>query len=194
MRAGGPPHEANARGGAAAPNGVPAERHGRTWWRYPAQALLYAAFALFIAYFSTSPRYQHLAPGEALVKLSLTHAGERRQACRERTPEELAKLAPNMRAQTVCPRERAPVSVEVTVDGEPLMSVKAPPSGLASDGPSTVYRRAPIAAGSHRFTARLADAPDGAFRYAGEATVDLAAGHVLVIDFDPARGGFVFRT
>lgn len=188
MRAGGPPHVEQARGGA------PAEPSARTWWRYPAQAVLYAAFALFIAYFSSSPPYRHLDPGEALVKLSLTHAGERRQACRERTPEELAKLAPNMRAQTVCPRERAPIAVEVAVDGVPFLSVKAAPSGLASDGPSTVYRRVPIAAGSHHFTARLADSADGAFRYAGEATIDLAAGHVLVIDFDPTRGGFLFRT
>jgi hypothetical protein len=165
----------------------------RGWWHYPAQAVLYAAFAAVIGYLSTSPRYQHLAPGQALVKLSLTHAGERKEACRERTPEELAKLAPNMRAQTVCPRERAPVAIEVTVDGAALMSVVAAPSGLAKDGPSTVYRRIAIAAGPHRFTARLADAPDGTFRYTGDATIDLAPGHVLVIDFDPA-GGFVFRT
>lgn len=164
------------------------------WWRYPAQALLYAAFAVFIGYFSTSPRYQHLAPGRALVKLSLTHAGERKQACRERTAEELAKLAPNMRAQTVCPRERAPVAVQVSVDGAPLMNVSASPSGLASDGPSTIYRRVVVPAGRHHVTARLADGPDGAFRYAADTTVDLAAGHVLVIDFDPGKGGFVFRT
>jgi hypothetical protein len=99
-----------------------------------------------------------------------------------------------MRAQTVCPRERAPVAVQVSVDGAPLMSVSASPSGLASDGPSTIYRRVVVPAGRHHVTARLADGPDGAFRYAADTTVDLAAGHVLVIDFDPGKGGFVFRT
>ena len=159
--------------------------------RYAAQAVLYAAFVAFIGYFSNSPAYEHLAPGDALLKVSLTHAGARKQACRERTPEELAKLAPNMRAQSVCPRERVPITVEVTLDGAPLFRVVAPPSGLAKDGAATVYRRVPIAAGSHRIGARLADDPSGAFTFSKDATIDLAPGRVVVIDFDPAKGGFV---
>lgn len=162
--------------------------------RYGAQAVLYAAFVAFIGYFSTSPRYTHLPPGDALLKLSFSHAGARKEPCRERTPEELAKLAPNMRAQTVCARERAPVIVEVALDGAPLFSVVAPPSGLAKDGASTVYRRVPVTAGRHRISARLADGPDGAFNYSSDTTVDLAAGRVVVIDFDPTKGGFVFHS
>ena len=47
-------------------------------------------------------------PGEALVKLSFQHAGQRKEACRERSAEELAKLAPNMRAASRLPaRARA---------------------------------------------------------------------------------------
>ena len=105
--------------------------------RYGAQALLYAAFVAVIGYFSTSPAYEHLAPHEALLKLSLTHAGARKEACRQRSAEELAKLAPNMRAQSVCPRERVPVTVEVTLDDVPLFRVVAPPSGFSKDGAST---------------------------------------------------------
>jgi hypothetical protein len=161
--------------------------------RYGAQALLYAAFVAVIGYFSTSPAYEHLAPGVALVKLSLTHAGARKEACRQRSAEELAKLAPNMRAQSVCPRERVPVTVEVTLDGAPLFHVVAPPSGFSKDGASTIYRRVPVAAGRHRIGARLADNPAGAFPFAHDATVDLAPGRVVVIDFDPAQGGFVFH-
>ena len=161
--------------------------------RYGAQALLYAAFVAVIGYFSTSPPYQHLAPGDALLKLSLTHAGARKEACRQRSAEELAKLAPNMRAQSVCPRERVPVTVEVTLDDAPLFRVVAPPSGLSRDGASTIYRRMPITAGRHRIGARLADNPAGEFTFAHAATVDLAPGRVIVIDFDPAQGGFVFR-
>lgn len=161
--------------------------------RYLAQALLYAAFVAVIGYFSSAPRYVHLPPDEALLKLSFSHAGARKVPCRERTPEELAKLAPNMRAQNVCPRERVPVTVEIVLDGAPLLRVVAPPSGFAKDGASTVYRRVPVSAGTHRIVARLADAADGEFNHQGDATVDLAPGHVLVIDFDAARGGFVFR-
>jgi hypothetical protein len=165
----------------------------KTALRYGAQALLYAAFVAVIGYLSTSPAYQHLAPGEALLKLSLTHAGARKEACRQRSAEELAKLAPNMRAQSVCPRERVPVTVEVTLDDAPLFRVVASPSGFSKDGASTIYRRVPVAAGRHRIGARLADNPAGEFTFAHAATVDLVPGRVIVIDFDPAQGGFVFR-
>ena len=155
----------------------------KTALRYGAQALLYAAFVAVIGYLSTSPAYQHLAPGEALLKLSLTHAGARKEACRQRSAEELAKLAPNMRAQSVCPRERVPVTVEVTLDD----------ATTRNRGASTIYRRVPVAAGRHRIGARLADNSAGEFTFAHAATVDLAPGRVIVIDFDPAQGGFVFR-
>ena len=161
--------------------------------RYLAQALLYAAFVAVIGYFSSAPPYMHLRPDEALLKLSFSHAGARKEPCRERTPEELAKLAPNMRAQTVCARERVPVTVEIELDGAPLFRVVAPPSGLARDGASTVYRRVTVPAGTHRIVARLADTPNGEFDHAGDTTVDLAPGHVLVIDFDATGGGFLFR-
>lgn len=166
----------------------------RSALRYLAQAALYAAFVVAVGYFSTSPRYVHLPADQALVKLSFAHAGQRKEPCHERSAEELAKLAPNMRAQTVCPRERLPVTVEVLLDDAPLFSVVAPPIGLAKDGASTVYRRIAIPAGTHRLSARLADGADGAFHYAADATLDIAPGRVVVIDFDAARGGFAFRS
>ena len=157
------------------------------------QVLSYAAFAAFVGYFSASPSYQHLPPGRAVVKLSFQHAGERKEACRERTADELAKLAPNMRAPSVCPRERADVLAQITMNGQPLFDVVAAPTGLSKDGASTVYRRIDVPAGEHRFTAKLADGPDGSFRHVSERTVKLEAGRVLVIDFDPGTGGWLFR-
>ena len=162
--------------------------------RLGAQAVLYAAFAGVVGYFSSSPRYVHLPPGEALIKLSFSHAGARKEACRERSAAELAKLAPNMRAQTVCPRQRVPVIVDIVLDGEPIFNVVAPPSGLAKDGASTVYRRLEVPSGRHHISARLSDVPDGSFNRSGEATIDLAPGHVLVIDFDGEKNEFVFRS
>lgn len=160
---------------------------------YALQAVCYAAFFAVVGYFATSPAYVHLPEGQAVVKLSFQHAGQRKEPCRERSPEELAKLAPNMRAASVCPRERADVSVDVRMDGEPLFVVTAAPTGLSRDGASTVYRRITVPAGRHRFTARLADTADGAFAYTAERTVEIAPGRVLVIDFDASAGGFVFR-
>jgi len=162
------------------------------WRTYPLQALCYAAFVAVVGYFSTSPPYTHLSEGEALVKLSVVHTGQRKEECRERTAEELAKLAPNMRAGTTCPRERVPVAIRIDLDGSPLFDIVAPPRGFARDGASTVYRRVAIPAGCHRIVARLNDTPNAGFAHVSEAELDVAPGRVLVIDFDPAQG-WVFR-
>lgn len=165
-----------------------------SWRSILLQIPAYAAFAAFIGYFSSQPPYRHLGPGEAVVKLSFSHAGERKLECRERSPEELARLAPNMRAKLDCPRERADVRVEVEMDGKVIYRISERPSGLRHDLPSTVYRRLEVPAGRHTFRARLADTASGEFRHQGETTVDLAPGRVLVIDFVAGRGGFLFRS
>jgi hypothetical protein len=104
----------------------------------------------------------------------------------------LARLAPNMRVGTVCPRERSPVSVEIEMDGKPLFAVVAPPTGLSHDGASTVFRRAAIPAGAHSFTARMNDSIVDGHDIIGHHSVDLKPGHILVIDYD-AKDGWVFR-
>ena len=161
--------------------------------RYAAQGVLYGAFVAAVGYFSSAPAYRHIAPDESLVRLSFSHAAQRLQPCHERTPEELAKLAPNMRAQRVCPRERADVTVELEMDGKLLYRIVAAPSGLGRDGAATVYRRLVIGAGPHHFRVRLADDVRGEFSHAAERSIEIGAGRVLLIDFNAAAGGFVFK-
>lgn len=159
-----------------------------------AQGLLYALFALIIGLFSTWPKYRHLAPEQALIKLSFTHHGKLVADCVQRTPEELAKLPPNMRAPMQCQRERSPVTVEVDLDGVPAYRHVAAPSGLSKDGASTVYQRLAVAGGEHRLTVRLKDnARTAGFDYTRDETLMLKAGHVLVIDFDPGLGRISFQ-
>lgn len=160
--------------------------------RYAAQVALYVAFGAALGYFSSYPVFQVLPPGQALVRLSFSHGAQPVAPCHDRTPEELAKLAPNMRVKTVCPRERSPVEVEIEMDGAPLYQITARPAGLKRDGAATVYRRLPVVAGKHVFKARLADGPDGKFTYVAEATIDLEPGKVLLIDFNAGKGGFLF--
>ena len=162
--------------------------------RMAAQLLLHVPLMALIGYFSTQPRFSILGEDQALVRLSLIHAAERKKPCRTRTPEELAKLPPNMRAAQDCPRERAPVLVELEVDGKLVLRREVAPSGLKGDGNATVYHRLPLPAGTHRVVARLSDRASGEFTYHKEATVQLAPGGVLLIDFVAAKGGFVFRT
>jgi len=161
---------------------------------YAGQAVGYAAFCAVLAYFAVRPEWHPIPPDTALVKVSLQHAGQRKEACRERTPEELAKLAPNMRAASVCPRERVPVAVEIALDGRTIVSEVLPPSGLARDGSSTFYRRVAVPAGEHRVVAKLGDSPEPGFGHVKEATVTLAPGAILLLDFDAKSGGWVFRT
>ncbi|MBI2311698.1 MAG: hypothetical protein HYU77_04250 [Betaproteobacteria bacterium] len=161
--------------------------------RFVAQLFLYVPLMVLIGYFSTLPVFVHLPQGQALIRLTFSVAGQRLQECRERSPEELAKLAPNMRAAMDCPRERAPVTVELEMDGKPLYHVVVPPKGLKNDLPSTVYRRLAVLEGSHHFVARLRDRAAGEFNYVQEKTLELRSGDSLVIDFNPAQGGFIFR-
>jgi hypothetical protein len=158
------------------------------------QALLYGAFALAIGVFSSWPPYRHLAPDQALIKLSFSHTGKPVSECKAQTPEELAKLPPNMRAPMKCPRERSPVTVQVDIDGRRVLDRSAPPTGLSRDGASALYERLVVPAGERRIAVALSDdvrAREAAYRH--EATVALAPGQVLVIDFDAEKGGITFQ-
>jgi hypothetical protein len=160
--------------------------------RFAAQLALYVPLMAILAYFSTEPRFSVVGPDQALVRVSLIHATQRREACRERSAEELARLAPNMRAALDCPRERSPLLVEVELDGKLVLRREAQPSGLRRDGNAAVYERLALPAGRHRIVARLRDRPEGGFNYVKDETVELAAGRVLIIDFNAAKGGFAF--
>jgi len=161
--------------------------------RIVAQLLLYLPLMALIGYFSTAPRFAVIAADQALLRVSLIHAAERKQECRKRTPEELAKLPPNMRAALDCPRERAPLLVELEIDGVTVFSRSVAPAGFKRDGAASLYHRLPVAAGRHRVVARLRDRADGPFNYVREETLELSPGGMLLIDFVATKGGFDFR-
>lgn len=158
------------------------------------QVVLYALFAVFIGVFSRWPAYQPLAPGQAMIKLSFSHHGKPVSECRPTNAAELAKLPPNMRAPMSCPRERSPVKVELDVDGVTSYRHVAMPSGLSKDGPSAVYHRLLVPAGSHRLAVRLNDdARKPGFTHVREAGVALKPAQILVIDFDAEKGGITLQ-
>ena len=161
--------------------------------RIAAQLLLYVPLMAIIGYFSAAPKFSPIGASEALLRLSFIHAAQRKAPCRERSAEELAKLAPNMRAALDCPRERAPLLVELELDGKVVLRREVQPAGLKGDRNATVYHRLPVPAGKHRIAVRLRDRPGAGFNYAREETVELAPGRVLLIDFAAAKGGFLFR-
>ncbi len=157
------------------------------------QALAYAAFAAVVGYFSASPRYTHLEPGMGVIRLSFSHAGERRQPCRRYSQEELEQLAPNMRRPLDCQRERVPLRIELELDGEVVYRDLLAPSGLAKDGASTAYRTVAVPAGSHHIAVRMSDSRrENGFDWQHEATVEIAPRQNFVIDFNARTGGFKF--
>lgn len=158
------------------------------------QVVLYALFALAIGVFSQWPPYRHLGSDQALVKLSFTRVGKPVGDCRTLSAAELAKLPPNMRAPTSCPRERSPLTVELDLDGRTVLKRVAPPTGIAKDGAAAVYERLVVPAGEHHLVVRLSDdvrARDAG--YSREARLKLVPGQVLVIDFDAAKGGITLQ-
>ena len=160
--------------------------------RYAGQAAVYALLALAIGGLSSAPSFTYFPAGNALVRLSFAHSAKPRGECHRRTAEELAALPANMRRPFDCPRERLPVHVVLELDGATIFEASLAPTGLWGDGPSMVYRRFEVPAGSHRFVARLRDsARETGYDYEAEEMVDLASGQSFVIDF--GAGGFVFK-
>jgi hypothetical protein len=158
------------------------------------QVVLYGAFAAFIGVFSAWPRYHQLRDDQALIKLSFTHPGQLKSDCRKRTPEELAKLAPNMRAPMECARERSPVDVELALDGQVIARRVVAPSGLSKDGASTVYERFAVRAGEHELTVKLSDSVRvTGFNYTKEQRVRLDPGRILIVDFNAEKGGILIQ-
>ena len=158
------------------------------------QVVLYGAFALAIGVFSQWPPYHHLAPDQALVKMSFVRVGKPVGDCRQLTEEELAKLPPNMRSPTVCPRERSPVTVQLAIDGRQVLDRSVAPTGLSHDGASALYERVVVPAGERLISVRLSDDVRARDKpHLREERVKLAPGQVLVIDFDAEKGGVTFQ-
>lgn len=158
------------------------------------QVLLYGLFALAIGVFSQWPTYHHLAADQALIKLSFTHTGKPISDCRTLSVAELAKLPPNMRAPTRCPRERSPVTVELDIGGRTVLTRSAPPSGLSKDGASAMYERVVVLAGEQHIAVRLNDdARVSGPTHQRQARVTLKPAQVLVIDFDAEKGGITLQ-
>ena len=158
------------------------------------QLVFYLAAGAAVIYFATSPPYDFFPADQAEIKMSFKHSGERIIPCKRLTPEEIAKLPPNERRPTDCPRGRHPLVVEVLVDGEQVFGEALPPSGLFGDGPAKVYARFRVVEGRHVVSVRMRETgTEGGFDFEKTETVDLAPREILVIDFIPAEGGFVFK-
>lgn len=162
--------------------------------RYIGQVTVYAGFAALVWYFSISPPYQPIPPGHAQIKMSFAHGGKPLGGCRDRTSDELSKLAANMRKAQECARQRVPVVVHFGLNNKEVFNASLPPSGIRGDGASKMYEKFIVPAGTHELAFKLRDTErDDGFDYELERTVDLVPGQSFAIDFDAQLGGFVFH-
>lgn len=161
--------------------------------RIAGQAAVLVGLAAFIGWFATRPTYSQLDLDEAMVKLSFSHAAQSLKPCRRYTPEELAKLPFNKRLPTTCERGRWPVYVEFDIDGRRTHEGTYSPAGLWKDGPSTVYARFRVPAGTHDLSVRIRDSGRRAgFDFAASTRVAITPGENFVIDFRGNEGTFSF--
>ncbi len=161
--------------------------------RYFLQAINYTVFMALIWYFASSPSIRLLENDEAMVTLAFSHAGELREPCRTMSAEELAKLPANMRKPQECPRERSPVAVEMSLNGETLYQKTFPPPGLFKDGGVNIYYSGKISAGTHTVEIKLEDnvRQDG-FDYTFKQETNIAPAQILLFDFD-TESGFIAK-
>jgi len=132
----------------------------------------------------------------AVVRLSFTHPGQRKEECHKRTREELQKLAPNMRAPMSCSRERWPLVVDLSIDGENVFHGISIPAGQARDGHSSFYEKFPVTAGRHRIIARIRDRGGetrSEYDYTAEREIDVKATDILMIGFSNSSARIVFE-
>ena len=146
-----------------------------------------------VGIFSVWPGFALLEPGEAIVSLSFSHAGQRVGECRQLTQQELERLAPNMRKPSDCPRERHDVFVSFAVDDAVLYQQTLPPSGIWRDGKSNIYQRLTLDAGEHRFRIVMNDSGTAPVaNHERDLNVTLRPQQNLLISFDGLQQQFVF--
>jgi len=156
--------------------------------------VVYAVFFVSLGVFSVRPRLHVMADDEASVSISFAHAAQRVGECRQLSQEELMALPPNMRTPEDCPRERHPLQIMFVTDDQTLYQATLPPTGLWSDGKSTVYQRIRVSAGTHDFAIRMNDSgTSGSFDFENLSTISLLPGENLVVYFDADSQQFKFH-
>lgn len=157
--------------------------------RYLLQAINYTVFMALIWYFASSPSIRVLAEDEAMLTIAFGHAGETREPCRKLSYDELAKLAPNMRKLDDCPRERSPVVIKASLDGNTIYDQTLQPPGLFKDGSVNVYVSERIPAGEHHFEIKMDDSVRSeGFDHTFEQAINIKPAQILLVNFDSQKG------
>lgn len=157
--------------------------------RYLLQAFNYAIFMALIWYFATSPSIRVIEDDQAMITVAFAHAGQTREECRMLSQEELMKLPPNMRKLDDCPRERSPIIIEATLDGESIYSKTMLPPGIFNDGGVNIFYSSKVPAGKHSFKIKMDDSVrKQGFNHTFEQDINIKPRQILLVEFEPLTG------
>jgi len=162
--------------------------------RIPLQIINYAVFMGLVWYFSINPPFKHLEDDQAMITLAIKHAAQRREECRKMSPEELAKLPPNMRVGMDCPRERSPINLNLTLDGKSVIAKNVKSPGFHKDQTIDIFESIKVPSGKHLLSIKMNDSVrvEGP-TYTHKQDINLEPAQLLVIQFDSAAGKFTLN-
>jgi ferredoxin len=167
-----------------------------------AALLVLAAAAL--AALSAAP-WPATPAGGAVLRIAFKHVARVEAApAAAPSPAELARLPRHMRPQGVEGARRGrrlDTTLEVAIDGRPVLRRTYRPSGLRRDGPTFGYEELPLAPGRRRVDVLLVDGspapagpggegegPGGPAAWRLVQDVDVAPGRVLLVELVEGRG------
>ena len=167
---------------------------------------LVAAIAILfvpVALFSAIP-YNFYPKDRVLLKVAFKASGRRVVECDEKGRiRQMAKVYRksikegkgakiNLSELAKCPPQRHPIRVRLAIDEKEVLNREYQPGGVRHDLSSYVYEEIPLKSGTYHISVAMWDSKDAQEpAYSFERTIAIPAGRVVVVGFEPARGGFV---
>lgn len=143
---------------------------------------------------SAGSRWGYASPVLAGSELVVTfkHPGQVSERSREVSKEELEKTPVHMRRARVYDRERAPVRMQVRVDGRTIVDRVYPAMGLWHDGNSVAVETISVPSGAHTVDVAIGDTHDGGeWNHRTSQRLDFSAARRRVVSFDRLSGFIV---
>jgi hypothetical protein len=128
--------------------------------RVPLAGLVAAAVALAVT--AAASQIPWGSATDAVVRLSWRARGERVEACRRPSAEELAALPPHMRQTEICEGRVTPFLLRLSIDGGPAVVDTLHAAGAREDRPIYVFRELKLAPGEHEIALTFEKAGGGA--------------------------------
>lgn len=140
--------------------------------------------SLVFGFLTDNPKYKVLDQDETEFKLVIRHSGLLLGECRVMSQEEIANTPPNMRRPTECPRQKAPLKVELEIDDQLYFEQTVIPSGIQDDGIVAMFEKMNINGGPHQFQLKVKhQMNDGEKSEMLTRTLDVDTGSIVIAEY-----------